>query len=188
MRREHADRLQLVRLDGFYLILRGVVERIGPPDEHHGRHARFVEGRVIAAPACSERVCDPVGLGGRFELRSDDAFPVDLERLARTDHIQIEHGDGLRERPCGVFHVVPRAEQSLFLAVPGGEEHAAGRTEISRLPEPGDLQQRGDAGSVIVGTVHHRAVRIAPQVIAMGGDDDIANQVGEPRPALSRMI
>ena len=67
---------------------------------------------------------------------------------------------------------MPGAQQPLLLAVPGGEEHAAGGVEALRLPQPGDLQHRSDAGPVVVGPVHDSPVRLASQMVVVGADDD----------------
>ena len=169
---EETDRLQVLWLNGLDFVVWGVVGGIGPPDEHGGGHPRLVEGGVVAAPGGGEGGGDAIRLGASQQLGDHSPLSVYLQRFARADHVQVEHGDGAGEWVGGVFHVMSGAQESLLLAVPGGEEDRAGGAVVLRVPQPGDLQDRGDAGRVVVGPVHHGPVRLAAQMVVVSADDD----------------
>ena len=169
---EDTNRFQFLRLDDLDFVVRGVIEDVGPPDEHGRRNSRLIEGHVVAAPHGSKGGCDTVNLSAGLKLSGHGPLPVYLQCLARADHVQVEHGNGAGEWVRGILHVVPGAQQPLLLAVPGGEEHTAGGVEALRLPQPGDLQHRSNAGPVVVGPVHDSPIRLASQVVVVGADDD----------------
>ena len=169
---EDTNRFQFLRLDDLDFVVRGVIEDVGPPDEHGRRNSRLIEGHVVTAPHKSEGSCDTVNLSAGLKLSGHGPLPVYLQRLARADHVQVEHGNGAGEWVRGVLHVVPGAQQPLLLAVPGSKEDAAGGVEVLRLPQPGDLQHRSNAGPVVVGPVHDSPIRLASQVVIVSADDD----------------
>ena len=127
---------------------------------------------MVAAPAKGDGGGDAIDSGSGLELGDHQSLSVYSQFLARADHIQIEVGDGAGERIGGILHVMSGAQQPQLLAIPGGKENAAGGAVALRLPQPGDFQHRGDAGRVVVGSVHNGPVRLAPQVVVVGADDD----------------
>ncbi len=64
---------------------------------------------MVAASVGSEGGGDAVDVGAGLKLSGHDPLAIYPQRLARTDHVQVEHGDGAGEREGGVLHIVPGA-------------------------------------------------------------------------------
>jgi hypothetical protein len=100
-------------------------------------------------------------------------------RIGHAEHFEVEVGHRLREGPGGLSHVVLGAEHAGLLARDEHEDDAARRTR-PRREATRELEADRATRGVVVGAVRdlvllrraRAADRLAPDVIAVGADDD----------------
>ena len=150
-----------------------MVVRVIPivPDEQTGRHTGLAERHVVAVAVVSDRAGDAQRDGHLLQLVGQRARAINGQAALAAHHVELEHGHGGRERVAWLADVVDGAPQPLLFRIPGGEEHGAVGDVARLLPGASDLQQRGHARGVVVGSVPHRAVGVAAHVIVVAADN-----------------
>ena len=146
---------------------------IAKPDHERSRNASHTEGSVVAASIIRGLGCDVQALGHGDDLIRHRPAAIDEQSVvARSHHIELQHGDGVVERVDGVSDVMDRAQQALLLGIPGRKQHRAAGNIALFLPDPGYLQYRSDARGIVVGSDPGRAIGVLAQMVVVPAQND----------------
>ena len=176
--RQSGHRLDALEVHQMDVVARAVVLVVESGVKHHGGDASLDEGEMIG-------VVGDVPVEDEFEsgrvarslVRGDNRPPQtfrgagakNLEPPATqpADHVEVyrerdpEMGQGRRACPQEVV----RPQQSFLLAIPEGEEDRAAEPFGEMVHRLGQLEEPGDAGGVVVGSV----VDVAERTVAVVG-------------------